>query len=90
LREGGRIMVNVGGSCVEAEDKVRDGSVVMEETLKAMRMVFGEKLFVLRLGNRGDDSSLALTGDFPDIDLWKNALPSSLRCYVDLWKLYSG
>jgi hypothetical protein len=62
----------------------------MEETLKAMRMVFGEKLFVLRLGNRGDDSSLALTGDFPDIDLWKNALPSSLRCYVDLWKLYSG
>ncbi|WJX88713.1 hypothetical protein P8452_70769 [Trifolium repens] len=89
LRVGGRIMVNVGGSCVEAEDKVRDGSVVMEETLKAMRMVFGEKLFVLRLGNRGDDSSLALTGDFPDIDLWKNALPSSLRCYVDLWKLYS-
>ncbi|XP_058728632.1 uncharacterized protein LOC131600492 [Vicia villosa] len=90
LREGGRIMVNVGGSCVEAEDKVRDGNVVMEETLKAMRMVFGEKLFVLRLGNRGDDSSLALTGDFPDIDAWKNKLPSSLRCYTGLWKQYSG
>ncbi|KAJ0890367.1 hypothetical protein HanRHA438_Chr09g0422981 [Helianthus annuus] len=36
LREGGRIMVNVGGSCVEAEDSRRDGKVVMEETLKAM------------------------------------------------------
>ncbi|CAL5198212.1 unnamed protein product [Lathyrus oleraceus] len=90
LKKGGRIMVNVGGSCVEAEDKVRDGNVVMEETLKAMRMVFGEKLFVLRLGNRGDDSSLALTGDFPEIETWKNKLPSSLRCYVGLWKPYSG
>lgn len=90
LRKGGRIMVNVGGSCVEAEDKGRDGNLVMEETLKTMKMVFGEKLFVLRLGNRGEDSSLALTGDFPDIDSWKNALPNSLRCYVDLWRPYSG
>nr|XP_004515876.1 uncharacterized protein LOC101506952 isoform X2 [Cicer arietinum] len=90
LKKGGRIMVNVGGSCVEAENKFRDGKVVMEETLKAMKMVFGEKLFVLRLGNRGDDSSLALTGDFPKSDSWKNALPSSLRCYVDLWTPYSG
>lgn len=91
LRKGGRIMVNVGGSCVEAENKLRDGKVVMEETLKAMRMVFGEKLFVLRLGNRGEDSSLALTGDFPEPDdSWKNALRPSLRFYVDLWTPYSG
>lgn len=90
LREGGRIMVNVGGSCVESEDKFRDGNVVMEETLRAMKMVFGDKLFVLRLGNRGDDSSVALTGDFPEIDAWKNKLPSSLRCYAGLWKQYSG
>ncbi|CAI8609870.1 unnamed protein product [Vicia faba] len=90
LRKGGRIMVNVGGSCVEAEDKFRDGNVVKEETLKAMRMVFGEKLFVLTLGNRGEDSSLALTGDSPEIDVWKNKLPSSLRCYAGSWKPYSG
>ncbi|KAH9623934.1 hypothetical protein KSS87_010522 [Heliosperma pusillum] len=62
LRKGGRIMVNVGGSCVEAEDSRRDGKVVMEESLKAMYKVFGDnKLHVLSLGNRKDDSSLALT-----------------------------
>ncbi|XP_061342210.1 uncharacterized protein LOC133288472 [Gastrolobium bilobum] len=71
LRKGRRIMVNVGGSCVVAENKLRDGKVMMEETLKAMRVVFGEKLFVLSLENRKDDSSLALTGDLPQPDLWK-------------------
>ncbi|KAJ1377428.1 S-adenosyl-L-methionine-dependent methyltransferase [Sesbania bispinosa] len=89
LKKGGRIMVNVGGSCVEAENKMRDGKVVMEETLKAMRVVFGEKLFVLTLGNRKDDSSLALTGDLPQLDTWKNALLPSLRYYVDFWTPYS-
>ncbi|XP_057726113.1 uncharacterized protein LOC130941571 [Arachis stenosperma] len=90
LREGGRVMVNVGGSCVEAESKVRDGKVVMEETLRAMKVVFGEKLFVLSLGNRRDDSSVAVTGDWPDGDAWKKGLPDRLRYYVDLWKPYSG
>ncbi|EXB93557.1 hypothetical protein L484_014548 [Morus notabilis] len=86
LRKGGRVMVNVGGSCVEAEDKRRDGRVVMKETLKAMRRVFGEKLFVLRLGNgKNEDSSVALTGDSPDLDAWKEKLPRSLAGYVDMW-----
>lgn len=89
LRKGGRIMVNVGGSCVEAENKLRDGKIVMEESLKAMEQVFGKKLHVLNLGNRKDDSSLALTGDFPEPDVWKKALPRSLRDYVDLWTPYS-
>lgn len=90
LRKGGRIMVNVGGSCVEAEDARRDGKVVMEETLKAMHMVFGDKLFVLSLGNRKDDSSLALTGELPDLDAWKKALPRSLKGYVDMWTPFHG
>ncbi|KAK7284822.1 hypothetical protein RJT34_19575 [Clitoria ternatea] len=90
LKEGGRMMVNVGGSCVEAESKVRDGKVVMQETLKAMREVFGEKLFVLNLGNRKDDSSLALTGDFPQPEAWKIRLPGPLKCYVDMWTPYSA
>ena len=80
-------MVNVGGSCVEAEDARRDGKVVMEETLKAMHMVFGDKLFVLNLANKKDDSSLALTGELavPDLDAWKKALPRSFKGYVDMW-----
>lgn len=90
LRKGGRIMVNVGGSCVEAEDSRRHGKVVMEETLKAMHRVFGDKLFVLNLGNRKDDSSLALTGELPDLDEWKKALPRSLKCYADMWTPFHG
>lgn len=90
LRKGGRIMVNVGGSCVEAEDSRRDGKVVMEATLKAMHKVFGKKLYVLSLGNRKDDSSIALTGELPDLDDWKRALPRSLKFYVDMWVPYSG
>ncbi|EOA12695.1 hypothetical protein CARUB_v10027939mg [Capsella rubella] len=88
LRKRGRIMVNVGGNCVEAEDSERDGGLVMEETLKAMSHVFGDKLFVLTLGN-GNDSSVALTGDLPDLDAWKKRLPrSELRSYVDMWVPY--
>ncbi|RVW52985.1 hypothetical protein CK203_072678 [Vitis vinifera] len=79
VEEGGRIMVNVGGSCVEAEDSRRDGKVVMEESLKAMHKVFGDQVFVLNLGNRKEDSSIALTGELPDLDEWKKALPRSLR-----------
>ncbi|XP_008239317.1 PREDICTED: uncharacterized protein LOC103337926 isoform X2 [Prunus mume] len=90
LRKGGRIMVNVGGSCVEAEDSTRDGKVVMEDTLKAMHQVFGDKLFVLGLGNRQEDSSLALTGDLPDLEAWKKMLHRSLARYIDKWKPFSG
>ncbi|KAJ6294119.1 hypothetical protein OIU76_022242 [Salix suchowensis] len=68
------------------EDKRRDGKVVMEDTLKAMHRVFGDRLSVLNLGNRKDDSSLALTGRLPDLDAWKKLLPISLSCYVDMWR----
>ncbi|KAG2316817.1 hypothetical protein Bca52824_019939 [Brassica carinata] len=89
LRKRGRIMVNVGGRCVEAEDSERDGDLVMVETLKAMSQVFGDKLFVLTLGN-GDDSSVALTSDLPDLDAWKKRLPvRELRSYVDMWKPFA-
>ncbi|PIA51742.1 hypothetical protein AQUCO_01100546v1 [Aquilegia coerulea] len=85
LRKGGRIMVNVAGSCVESEDLERDGKLVMEETLKAMHCVFADQVFVLSLGNRKEDSSIALTGSLPDLDAWKQVLPPALRCYVNMW-----
>ncbi|KAL6011425.1 hypothetical protein ACLOJK_001873 [Asimina triloba] len=84
LRQGGRIMVNCGGSCVEAEDPVRDGNLIKEQTLRVMSQVFDE-LFVLDLGSRKEDSCIALTGDLPDLGVWKEALPKSLRGYVDMW-----
>lgn len=90
LRKGGRIMVNVGGSCVEAEGKWRDGKVVMEETLKAMHLVFGDEIHILNLGNRADDSSVALTGSLPDRSVWKKALARSLRHFVDMWVPYTS
>ena len=88
LRKGGRIMVNVGGSCVEPESRLRDGKVVMEETLMAMKEVFGKELFVLNLGNRKDDSSLALTGEMPPSEEWKKKLPDPLKCYTQMWMPY--
>lgn len=89
LKEGGRIMVNVGGSCVEPEDSRRDGKVIMEETLKAMEKVFPGEVRVLNLGSRKEDSSIAVTGGLPDLDLWKENLPRSLRFYVDMWKPFT-
>ena len=75
---------------MEAEDSTRDGKVVMEDTLKAMHRVFCDKLFLLGLGNRHEDSSLALTGDLPDLEAWKKMLHRSLSRYVDKWKPFSG
>ncbi|PKI59100.1 hypothetical protein CRG98_020466 [Punica granatum] len=85
LRRDGRVMVNVGGSCVEAEDSGREGKMAMEETLKAMKKVFGGKVLLLSLGYRKEDSSIALTGDLPNRESWKEALPRALRGYVDIF-----
>ncbi|CAA7397533.1 unnamed protein product [Spirodela intermedia] len=90
LRKGGRILVNCGGSCVEAEDPRRDGKLVMEETLKAMDEVFRQDLYVLNLGHRSEDSTLALTGPLPDLSAWRQALPSPLKHYVDMWTPFRG
>lgn len=88
LRKGGRMMVNVGGSCVEPDDFRKDGSEIMEETLKAMREVFPAELSVLKLDGQKDESAVALTGGFPDGGAWKKALKKPLRFYVDMWEPY--
>ena len=85
LRKGGRIMVNCGGSCVEAEDPLRDGKLVMEETLEAIHRIFPNEVSVLNMGLRREDNSLALTGALPDLDTWKKALPPPLQHYVNWW-----
>ncbi|KAL8041923.1 hypothetical protein ABFX02_09G016200 [Erythranthe guttata] len=91
LKKGGRMMVNVGGSCVEPEDIRKDGSVIMEDTLKAMNRVFpAGELSVLSLDSRKDDSAVALTGEFPDAGEWKKALIKPLRFYVDMWQPYTS
>lgn len=88
LRKGGRIMVNVGGSCVEPEDISKDGKLIMEETLEAMHKAFPNEVSVLNLGNRKDDSSVALTGQLPNLEEWKKAVPRPLKFYVDMWEPY--
>ncbi|KAK1280238.1 hypothetical protein QJS04_geneDACA002747 [Acorus gramineus] len=90
IREGGRVMVNCGGVCVESEDPAREGGLVMEETLRVMGRVFGEELLVLNMGWGMEDSCLALTGGRPDEEAWKRALPDSLGHYVDLWRPFHG
>ncbi|GER56789.1 S-adenosyl-L-methionine-dependentmethyltransferase domain-containing protein [Striga asiatica] len=89
LRRGGRMMVNVGGSCVEPEDVRSDGGLIMAETLKAMDKVFPGKVRVLStVDGREDDSSVAMTGAPPDAAAWKEALRQPLRLYVDMWRPY--
>ncbi|KAL9275167.1 hypothetical protein AKJ16_DCAP24586 [Drosera capensis] len=90
LRDGGRVMVNVGGSCVEAEESGIDGKRLMEETLRAVSKAFGDEIYVLRLGNGKDDSSIAFTGNLPDPDAWKEALYPPLGGYVHMWKPFKG
>lgn len=58
------------GSCVEAEDRRRDGKVVMELTSKARRGVFGDRLPALNPGNRKDDSLLGKKIIFNNIKLY--------------------
>lgn len=74
---------------MEAEDPRRDGNLIKEETLKAMDRVFEGELLVLDLGRRKEDSCIALTGELPSVNVWKEALPLSLRCYVDMWSPFS-
>ncbi|XP_051136808.1 uncharacterized protein LOC127255351 [Andrographis paniculata] len=88
LRKGGRIMVNVGGDCVEPEDIRKDGGAIMEATLKAMQEVFPGEVNVLRVGSRKDDSAVAMTGGLPDAGRWKAVLTRPLKFYVDLWEPY--
>ncbi|KAM7273964.1 hypothetical protein ACFE04_028628 [Oxalis oulophora] len=90
LRPYGRIMVNVGGSCVESENTKRTGKIAMEATLKAMKKVFGDEIFILELGNKKDDSCVALMGALPDRELWKKAMIRPLKCYVDMWERFDG
>ncbi|KAL6559374.1 hypothetical protein OROGR_004491 [Orobanche gracilis] len=90
LRRGGRMMVNVGGSCVEPEDIRKDGIAIMEETLKAMHKVFPGAVHVLGVDNRKDDSSVAMTGELPEAGEWKNALSRPLKFYVDMWEPYKS
>ncbi|GFQ08182.1 prbable polyamine aminopropyl transferase [Phtheirospermum japonicum] len=90
LRKGGRMMVNVGGSCVEPEDIRKDGRVIMEETLKAMDKVFPGEVNVLSLDDRKDDSSVAMTGELPDVDEWKKVLRRPLKFYAEMWEPYDS
>ncbi|XP_059299991.1 uncharacterized protein LOC132052461 [Lycium ferocissimum] len=91
LKKGGKIMVNVGGSCVEPEDIRKDGKLIMEETLKAMNEIFKGEVYVLNLGNRKQaDSTVAIAGGLPDLEKWRMAVPKPLRFYVDMWNKYGG
>ncbi|CAA0826692.1 S-adenosyl-L-methionine-dependent methyltransferases superfamily protein [Striga hermonthica] len=88
LKRGGRMMVNVGGRCVEPEDVRIDGGLIMAETLKAMDKVFPGKVRVLSVDGREEDSSVAMTGAPPDAAAWKEALRRPLRFYADMWRPY--
>lgn len=88
---GGRMMVNCGGACVEAEEEGRHGEAVKDATLGAMAAAFGDGMVsVLHV----DESWVAMTG--PPVTVpeeaaaWKARLPPELRHFVDTWRPYRG
>lgn len=88
---GGRVMVNCGGRCVEAEDEGRDGDAVKDATLRAMAVAFGKGMLSV---TDVDDSWVALTG--PPVTApgeaaaWKERLSPELRRFVDAWRPYNN
>ncbi|GJM84914.1 hypothetical protein PR202_ga00627 [Eleusine coracana subsp. coracana] len=91
VARGGRMMVNCGGGCVEAEEEGRDGEAVKDATLRAMAMAFGEDMVSVM---EVDESCVAMTGPPvtgpKEVAAWKERLPLELRHFVDMWKPYNG
>ena len=88
---GGRMMVNCGGGCVEAEEEGRDGEAVKDATLRAMAAAFGEGMVaVLSV----DESWVAMTAPVAwaseEAAAWKVRLPPELGHYIDMWNPYNG
>ncbi|BBM97878.1 hypothetical protein MPTK1_1g09100 [Marchantia polymorpha subsp. ruderalis] len=84
LRPGGRIMINCGGSCVDAGVGKKDGRITMEETVAAIAREFPGQLSVLPLRRRGDNY-IALTGPPPDLEAWCHCLPECLQVGCADW-----
>jgi len=82
----GRMMVNCGGGCVEAEEEGRDGEAVKDATLRAMAAAFGERMVSVM---DVDGSWVAMTGP-PVTAAWKARLPPELRNFVDMWRPYDN
>ncbi|CAL5022760.1 unnamed protein product [Urochloa decumbens] len=85
----GRLMVNCGGGCVEAEEEGRDGKAVKDATLRAIATAFGKEMVSVM---DVDESWVAMTG--PPVTVpekaaaWKARLPPELRHFVDEWRPY--
>ncbi|XP_052141274.1 uncharacterized protein LOC127761096 [Oryza glaberrima] len=85
---GGRVMVNCGGPCVEAEEEGRGGEAVKDATLRALTAAFGHGMVSVM---DVDESWVAMTGPAvssapEEAAAWKAKLPPELRGYVDMWR----
>lgn len=96
LKDGGRIMINCGGMCVEKSDSMselddgtwtwEDGGYAKEATLRALVKAFPETLF-RKMGGESDNY-MALTGNLPDPATWAAALPPRLQTGLTDWRLF--
>lgn len=97
LRDGGRIMINCGGICVEKSDPMleldngtwtwEDGGYAKEATLTAIVEAFPQTLF-RKLGGESDNY-MALTGPLPDLATWAAVLPTELQIGLSDWRTFS-
>ncbi|GKV21845.1 hypothetical protein SLEP1_g31785 [Rubroshorea leprosula] len=86
LMPKGRFMVNCGG--ISEASKTIDGNEIQNSTIRAMAAAFPGQLYWKVLGEREGQNYLALTGPFPDIDLWSAVLPEHLSKTVKQWRPY--
>lgn len=90
LRPGGRVMVNCGGPCVEAEGVgKKDGRTIMLDTLAALASVFPGELHWKSVGDEEDiymDNCIAMTGPLPNFQAWKQRTPENLADALKGWK----
>lgn len=75
---------------VEGEDNSKNaGQIFMEQTIDAMREVFGDEISTRYLARKGFNT-IAVTGPSPDLQSWAHALPEPLRDGIMDWKPVSS
>ncbi|KAL5721826.1 hypothetical protein ACHQM5_005421 [Ranunculus cassubicifolius] len=82
LMPHGRIMVN----CAGASSIPNDGEWIQNSTIQALCKAFPGNLSWKKLGTSDGENYLALTGPFPDTDMWSSVVPEKLSTSVKQWR----
>eukprot|EP00268_Persea_americana_P028435 TRINITY_DN2760_c0_g1_i1.p1 TRINITY_DN2760_c0_g1~~TRINITY_DN2760_c0_g1_i1.p1 ORF type:complete len:191 (+),score=40.83 TRINITY_DN2760_c0_g1_i1:134-706(+) len=91
LMTHGRIMVNCGGTHAEAAKaggvaSSNDSSWIQNSTIKALCKAFPKNLSWKRMTEGEGENFLALTGPFPNLNMWSASVPGQLSLNIRHWR----